>query len=173
MKKELRKKYLLVRKNISDKLEKDKIILKKILNNKMVRKTKIILCYVSYNDEIDTLDLINELLKSKIVAVPKIENNEMNFYIISSINELKEGYFKILEPDNNNLLTNFNELVSITPGICFDKLGYRIGYGKGFYDKFYSEHSNIYKIGLCYKECMVDKIKKDKFDINVDEIITD
>ena len=56
------------------------------------------------------------------------------------------------------------------PGICFDKRGYRVGYGKGFYDRFLSKHK-IYSIGLTYKECIVDNINNDKHDINVNMLI--
>ena len=71
-----------------------------------------------------------------------------------------------------NKIEDFNNTVSITPGICFSYDLYRIGYGKGFYDKFYSNH-DVYKIGLCYSDCLIDKIDNDKYDIKVNEIITD
>ncbi len=173
MKNELRKKYLLVRKNISNKTVKDQNILNKVLSNNKIKEAKVILCYVSNSEEVDTINLIIELLKTKVIAVPKIEDKKMNFYIIKSIQELKEGYYGILEPISINLLTDYSSSVSITPGICFDYDGYRLGYGKGFYDYFYSLHPHLYKIGLCYKECLLDKINREKFDVKVDEIITD
>ena len=80
----------------------------------------------------------------------------MNFYYINSLDELMEGYFGILEPTSNNKIEDFNNAVSITPGICFSYDLYRIGYGKGYYDKFYSNHG-VYKIGLCYSNCLIDK----------------
>ena len=72
----------------------------------------------------------------------------------------------------NNIVKDFNNAVSITPGICFSYDLYRIGYGKGYYDKFYSNHG-VYKIGLCYSNCLIDKIDNDRYDIKVNEIITD
>ena len=96
----------------------------------------------------------------------------MNFYYIKSLEELKSGYFGILEPVSNDLVTDFSNCVCITPGICFDLNGNRIGYGKGFYDKFFNE-VDIYKIGLCYKKCLVRKIDANKFDKTVEKVITD
>ncbi|MCI5734224.1 MAG: 5-formyltetrahydrofolate cyclo-ligase, partial [Tenericutes bacterium] len=119
-----------------------------------------------------TLKLIKFFLQNKRVAVPKIENNNMNFYYIKSLEELKSGYFGILEPVSNNLVTDFSNCVCITPGICFDLNGNRIGYGKGFYDKFFNE-VDIYKIGLCYKKCLVRKIGVNNFDKRVEKVITD
>ena len=172
MKDEYRKKYLEIRRNIKNKEMLDKNIYMQVINNKHVKESKLIIIYVSLINEIDTFNIIKYFLDiHKQVAVPKIENKKMNFYYITSINELKEGYFHVLEPITNNEVVNFNNCVSITPGICFDKNMYRLGYGKGFYDKFYQKYDNIYKIGLCYKECFLDFVPHDNYDIKVDEII--
>lgn len=172
MKQELRKKYLSIRNNIKDKDIKDNIIYNRIISDIDILNKDLILIYVSYNSEVDTIKIINYFLDKKKVAVPRIDNGIMNFYYIDSINDLKIGYFGILEPINNDKVTNFDNCISITPGICFDKLGYRIGYGKGFYDKFYAKH-HVYKVGLCYKECLIDNIDFNEYDISVDKVITD
>ena len=171
MKEELRQKYLLIRKNIKNKDKKDKDIFNKVIKNPKIKSSNLILIYVSKKEEVDTINIINYFLKSKQIAVPKIENNIMNFYYIKSLNDLKKGSFNVLEPITKDKVTDFNNCISITPGICFSKDNYRIGYGKGYYDKFY-EDNNIYSIGLCYKECLLNKIPKDKGDIPVNEIIT-
>lgn len=172
MKDELRKKYRVVRKNIQNKNYLDKIIFNKVINNLKVIKSEIILIYVSNNEEVDTINLIKYLLKYKKVAVPKIDNDEMNFYFINTLDDLKMGYFNILEPITNNKVEDFSNSLSITPGICFSKDGYRIGYGKGFYDKFFNKH-DIYSIGLCYKSCLIENFNINEYDKKVDEIITD
>ena len=172
MKQVYRKKYLNIRKNITNKEELDKNIYQKVINNKHILAADTILIYVSTKDEVDTINIIKYLIKFKKIAIPKIENNQMNFYYIDDLSKLKKGYFNILEPISNNIVISFNNTVSITPGICFSKDKYRLGYGKGFYDKFYSRHEEIYKIGLCYQELLLDNIPYDNFDIKLDEIIT-
>ena len=168
----LREKYKLIRKSITEKNIKDNIIYNKVINDDVVKRCSTILIYVSFKDEVDTLKLIKFFLQNKRVAVPKIENNNMNFYYIKSLEELKSGYFGILEPVSNNLVTDFSNCVCITPGICFDLNGNRIGYGKGFCDKFFNE-IDIYKIGLCYKKCLVREIDVNNFDKRVEKVITD
>ena len=172
MKKELRYKYLKIRENILNKNIKDNIIYNRVIKDNNVINSDLLLIYVSYNYEVDTLKIINYFLGKKKIAVSRIDNDVMNFYYIDNTNELSRGYNGIFEPINNNIVTEFKNVVSITPGICFDKFGYRIGYGKGFYDKFYQKH-NVFKIGLCYKECLIDRINYDKYDIPVDKVITD
>lgn len=173
MKKDLREKYINIRKNIRNKEIKDNIIFNKVINNKFIKQCSLILIYVSCHNEVDTIELIKYFLNhKKQLAVPKIENDIMKFYYIKDLSDLSLGYFNILEPMTKEKVINFSNCVSITPGICFSKDNYRIGYGKGFYDKFYQKH-NIYKIGLCYKECMLDNIPSDIHDISLDEVITD
>lgn len=171
-KKELRDKYRLIRKNIKNKEYLDNIIFKKAITNDNILKSDIILIYVSTDEEIDTLNIISHLLKTKKVAVPKIEDGVMNFYFIKSLDDLEKGYFNILEPTTKEKVQSFNNSVCITPGICYSHSKYRIGYGKGFYDKFFNKN-NIYKIGLCYKKCYIKEEFNDEYDIKVDEVITD
>ncbi len=170
MKKFLRKKYLKIRSEIKDKELKDQKIYNIVLENKQIKKASTILIYVSLKNEVDTYNLIKYFLKFKKVAVPKIENNVMNFYYINSLNDLKIGSFNVLEPTNNKIVTELNNTVCITPGIAFTKDGKRLGYGKGFYDKYFKNH-NVYKIGLCYRECLVDNLVIDDNDQKVDEVI--
>ncbi len=172
MKNELRKQYILKRKSIANKEEKNKIIFQKVINNLEVINCSTILIYVSFNDEVDTLNLIKYFLSFKKVAVPKIVNNMMEFYYINSLNDLKEGTYNILEPTTNKKVTNFDNTICITPGICFNKSGYRIGYGKGYYDKFFSKHQ-VYSIGLCYHECLINDSFANFYDKKVNKVISD
>ena len=172
MKEELRENYLNIRNNILNKKLKNQKIYKKIIHNEMVNTADTILIYVSKDSEVDTHKLIKYFLKIKKVAVPKVEGKTMNFYYISSFDDLKLGQFGILEPTTKRKVNNFKNVISITPGICFSKEGYRIGYGKGFYDKYYDKHK-IYTIGISYKECLIDNIYEEKHDIKLNEIITD
>lgn len=171
MKKDLRYKFKKIRKKIKNKFLKDKIIYYKIITKKEVKEASLILIYVSCNDEVNTIPLIKYFIRKGIpIAVPKVSLDKMDFYYIKSLEDLKKGYKGIYEPVPNNLVTSFNKTVSITPGICFNKKGYRVGYGKGFYDKFYQTH-HVYKLGITYKECIIDEDFNDKFDVPLDDII--
>lgn len=172
-KKILREKYLKIRRNITheDKQKYDNQIFEKVINFPEYKECKLILTYVSLSDEVDTIKLIEYSLKNgKQVAVPKCENDLINFYYINSLKELKKGYFNLLEPVNNNIVIDFENSICIVPGVCFDKKRNRVGYGKGYYDRFLENYNRL-KIGLTYKECLCDKIDTDKYDIKMDKII--
>lgn len=172
MKKEKRLEYRNKRNNIKFRFIKNLIIFFKVINNKCIKSCSKLLIYVSYDSEVDTIRIIKYFLKRKTIYVPKVICNEIIFFSISSLNDLKKGYHNILEPISNDELNYFDNACVIVPGICFDKLGYRIGYGKGFYDRFLGKYK-LYSIGLTYRECIIDKILTDEHDVPVDEVISD
>ena len=179
-KKELRKKYIELRKNILEKEYKSDLIISKVLENGCFKKSKTIGIYVNIKDEVLTEKLIIESLKlNKIVVVPKvIDKNEMRFYRIKSLDDLVSiNKFSIREPieDIHNLVLPNKIDLFIVPGVCFDKNKNRIGYGGGYYDKYLIDCSNSYKIGLAFNEQLLDNlyIENNNTDIKLDEIITD
>ena len=133
--------------------------------------------YVSTPIEVDTRALINHSLKSgKKVAVPRCVpgTREMEFYYINSLDELEKGTFNVDEPnpDKSKAATEFKKSICIVPALCFDKRGYRLGYGGGYYDRFLSKY-NGYSIGICYNNCIVPKLIHGRFDRKPDIVVTD
>lgn len=176
----IRKEIAKLRSNL--KLEDKKILDKRIFNflieSDFYKKAKRIFIYVSYKNEVDTREIIQYSLKNnKIIYVPKIniEDKTMRAIRIHSLNELYVNKYGILEPIIVD--KNYNELyfdLIVTPGIAFDKLGNRIGYGGGYYDKYLSTLENkIDKIALAYEFQVIDNIIAEKHDIKVDCLITD
>lgn len=155
----------------------DKKICNRLLNLWAVRETDTFLCYVSTEIEVGTKDFINALLASgKKVAVPRCEGgpSEMNFYYINSLDELSSGSFGVLEPesDKGKMLTETENTICIVPAFMFDKSGYRLGYGKGYYDRYLSKYKG-YSIGVCYSENIKDELFHGKYDRTVDMIVTE
>lgn len=169
-KNDLRKIYKDIRKKIKDKNNQNEYIFNKLINLKEVQESNTILIYVSFRDEVDTFNIIKYFIDKKLVAVPKVNKDTMDFYYINSLNDLSPGNYNILEPTTSTKVTNFNNSICIVPGLCFDKNNYRLGYGKGYYDKFLS-NKNIYTIGLSYKETIIEKLPIDKYDIKLNKVI--
>lgn len=170
----LREKYLEIRRNINE-LDREKYnndIFKKVVNLEEYKQSKLVLVYVSLKDEVDTFKLIEHSLEiGKKVAVPKCIENNIEFYYIENLGELEKGKFNILEPKANKKVKDFISSICIIPGLAFDKEMSRIGYGKGFYDRFLKNYCGI-KIGLAYRECICEKIDNDINDVKIDKIIT-
>ena len=169
----LREEVKLKRKEVLNKKDLDEIIMIKLLKNKYIINSQDILVYISKELEVDTINLINELIKlKKNLYAPRIEGDIIKFYKFNDLNELKRNKFKILEPISNKEIKNYKNSCIIVPGLLFDKNNNRLGYGGGYYDKFLS-NKIIYKIGICYSCFLVDKLIVDSHDIKMDEVITD
>ena len=174
----IRKEFKAIRNNIENKRAKSKLITEKLLNLSEVKVAKLIGIYMSFSSEVDTKDLIEQLLMlGKNIVIPRIYNNiEMEFYKVNSINDLKnKNILGILEPENNkeNKASKDDIDLMIIPGICFDLEKNRVGLGKGYYDR-YLKNSNIKKIGICFDEQLLtgDTIDTNKYDIKMDKIVT-
>ncbi len=179
IKKQLRADCKQSRKNMNsaEKETYDKKIKNKLLNLFIFRDSQTVLTYVSTDIEVDTRGLLEELFKSKkTVAVPRCENKDgdMAFYIIKSFDDLESGYCGVLEPipQKCEILTEFENSVCIVPAFLFDKKGYRLGYGKGYYDRFLAKYTGI-TVGICYDNNITDSLFHGKYDRTVNMIVTD
>ena len=155
----------------------DKKICNKLLNLWSVREAETVLCYVSTPIEVDTREFITTLLKSgKTVAVPRCEGDkaEMNFYRISSLDELIPGSFGVLEPqpDAEKRVVETQNTVCVVPAFMFDKKGFRLGYGKGYYDRYLSRYEGS-TVGICYEENITEELFHGKYDRAVDLVLTE
>lgn len=150
-----------------------KSITQKVLKHPQIQEAKMIGIYVSLPGEVDTMLLIEKLLKTHRVCVPKVFQQSMDFYEIHSLNDLQEGYFHVLEPITNHLIQSQDIDVMIIPMLAFDKQNYRVGYGKGYYDRYMNQNFIGYKLGIAFSWQEVEEIDIDCYDVSLDEIISE
>ena len=140
-------------------------------------QAETIYCYVNFGSEVGTRDLISRaLLDGKHVAVPKIQPGtsqpDMEFYYIRSLDELHEGAFHILEPAPLNQADGKEGLV-IMPGVVFDRTLSRIGYGKGYYDHYLREHSNLFTMAVAFSLQCEEAVPSESHDIRPMVLVTE
>ncbi len=138
-----------------------------------------ILMYSPVRDEIDINAIAYQALKDgKKVAYPKCVSgtNKMDFYYVSSLDELQKGAFGILEPSGDESKkvdrANASNTVCLIPAIVFDRSGYRLGYGKGYYDRYLNSYNGVI-LGIIYKRLITDRLPKGRFDIRANALITE
>ena len=157
----------------------DMVIADRIIGHQWFYRSEVLLGFINYDSEISTVEILSEALrKGKKLFLPKIEGDSMFFYRIDSLDDLKEGYKGILEPLGDTEKFNYEtykntRLLILMPGVAFDIYGNRMGYGKGFYDRFLSDKDVLktYSIGIGYKCQQVDQLPVDKYDIKPYQII--
>ena len=172
MKSQFRQEMLKKRNTIRNKAKKDRIILEKLLDLPEFIKANTVLTYVSTEHEVDTISLIEHCFRNNIsVAVPGI--------VIGSNREIPRPSERLSHPQGEECRTcpqeemqfflllkrweigkrvngNHPNDVCITPGVAFCKDGNRLGYGGGYYDRFFGSGFSGSKIGLCYEEFLYD-----------------
>ena len=171
---ELRKKYLIIRKNIQNKKEKSDKIFNLLINNKLFINSNIIGIYYSLIDEVSTKRLIDYSKRiGKTILLPRVNNLDLEFISIDENTIYKKSNLGIIEPINGKIYDGSNIDLLIIPGIAFDKYCNRIGFGKGYYDRYLNKYK-ISNIAICFEDQITNEIiKSDKYDIKVDMIQTE
>ena len=174
----LRKKYLNIRTNIKNREDLSNIIMNKVINDSWYKSANVIAFYNSFGSEVNTKAMIEYSLNNgKTVALPKVFNNELEFYQINSLNDkFIKSSLGVEEPLplKDNYVDSNNIDLFIVPGVCFDKANNRLGYGKGFYDRLL-KNTKAKVIAICFEDQVLksDKISVDDYDIKIPKIITD
>jgi 5-formyltetrahydrofolate cyclo-ligase len=160
-----------------------KVAEKQIINNLMSLKqftaSQNIFCYLSFRSEVPTRGIIGhcqEQEKNVYVPICVQETKEMIISRYDSEVKLITSRYGVQEPSKETIKISDRNLLdlAIVPGAVFDAKGYRVGYGAGYYDKFFAHSSKqIYKIALAYSFQIVDEVPKDDYDIPVDCIVTE
>ena len=141
-------------------------------NSSVYSNSHNIASYFPVGSEVDTHDImLNVLKQGKNLLLPKIVNDNIEFYIISNLEKLEKGAFDIMEPkDSCKKAENIDlSLIHISEP---SKLGVRLGYGHGYYDRFLSSTDAV-KISLTYSKQIVKSIPSDSHDIKIDWIVTE
>ena len=135
-----------------------------------------ILLYFPIKNEISPLPIFDVAQKmGKKIALPlcNTENNTLSFHIINSLDEALPSHYGICEPPKTNeepILTEHS--LALVPALAFSRNGHRIGYGKGFYDKFLVNFKGI-SAGFSYSELVFDEFEHENHDITLKMLITE
>ena len=147
-------------------------IFEKLLQNEYFKNAKTVMSYMDFKNEVKT-DKINDFIKNsgKILVLPKVINKE-TMIAIEDKNQYIVSPFGNKEPDGEEYRGNID--VIITPGIAFDRDKNRVGFGRGYYDRFFVKYPNAKKIAIAFEEQIIDEgIETDKYDKKVDVLITE
>ncbi len=149
-------------------------ITEQVLRLDEIKNAKIIFIYISYATEVNTHELIRALLAAdKILAVPKIVDSDfMQAESFSCWEDLVPGELGILIPANSKPCSSPFD-VALIPGLGFTLSGHRMGYGRGYYDKWFAQNKVSHKIALAYEAQLVEDIPIEDTDVSMQKIVTE
>ncbi len=149
------------------------IICKSLFSMDEYRTCEDIYLYADMRSEVMTSAAIEHSFKcNKNVYLPITDGDNMDFYSYGPGDVLTKGDFGVMVPGNGTLKLPDRGLM-VVPGVGFDKSGYRIGYGKGYYDRYLSKYTNLCKMGFAYECQVIDAIEIDEHDQRLDYLITE
>ena len=139
----------------------------------MYREADTVLVYVSLPEEIDTFGIINKALEDgKRVAVPRITDGEMRFFWLDDLSAAEPGFRGIPEPPDGCPEADDETALVVVPGLAFDRRGFRVGYGGGFYDRYLSAHPSHPTLALCYAFQLFPELPAEAHDRPVDAVLS-
>lgn len=147
--------------------EKDKLIEENVLS--AFGEEESFFVYLSFGSEVSTKGLIRALLaRGKKVCVPRIEGGVMRS--VPYAEPLEAGAYGILQPKGGEETAC---RVALTPLLAVDGEGYRLGYGGGYYDKYFSLHPDVLRVGLAYAWQAVEGLPREKTDMPLHAVVTE
>ena len=139
-------------------------------------KADTVLLYYPINNEISPLEIFEKAQNAgKTVGFPRCDaqNTSLTFCKVTDLNQLKIGHFGLPEPDESceRIICNEKTLV-LVPALLFSESGHRLGYGKGYYDRFLRDFEGV-SIGLSYSKTLCASLQHEEHDVPLDMIITE
>lgn len=162
-----------------EKAQKSAIIKDRLFNEEEFKRARVVMFYVSLQDEVDTFIMIDEALKAgKRIAVPVILKEEKRLIageIHNRLEDLESQHFGIYQPRQDRVkevpLDDIDLVV--VPGVAFDRKNIRLGRGHGYYDRFLSGLPKRTKtIGLAFDFQVLEDLPQDPHDVPVSKIVS-
>ena len=155
--------------------EKSDLILKTLLSEEAFAEALSVALYFPINGEVDTRGIFRKCVElEKKVFFPKTRGSDLVFLRTRNIEELSPGTFLVPEPPEDAERARSDELdLVLVPGVAFDLSGNRIGYGKGFYDRFLKDIPRHIRFGLAYRFQVLESVPSHETDVKTGRIITE
>ena len=177
-KKLLRKKFLAVRGAIvkGQRAEKSKVICERLYALICRRRAKTVFLYAAFKGEVDLFPLANRLWQEDFcVCFPRClpKKKSMDFWQVRSADELVVGAFGICEPNVAFCVPAPVPDLLIVPGISFDKQGFRLGYGGGFYDRYLADKTPPFCVAAAFFCQITENLPHEVWDKSVQALVTE
>lgn len=166
----------------------NRAILKRLVGDETFMAADLVMPYVSYRNEVDTLELLRYLeTGTKAIAVPKVyRDGRMEFYMVGGLSDLKSGYHGILEPDPEACQlfapetaadSDIKNVLILMPAVALDEDKHRIGYGGGYYDRYLERIRRsglqVTVMALAFEAQILPQIPTEATDLCPDLILTE
>lgn len=145
-------------------------IYEKFVTSESFQKAKVVMSYMSFKNEVDTHKINEAVITSgKKLILPRIKDKE-NIEAVEYSGNFQKGSMGIIEPVGEPYEKEIDLI--IVPGIAFDREGNRIGFGRGYYDRFLEKYPKVQRVSLVYDFQLVESIPAEEHDKKIKLLFT-
>lgn len=147
-------------------------ICEQLWNLILEKDVQVVHSYLTMGSEVNILPLLKKALDKGItVVVPKtLKKRQMHNLILTNLKNMEAGIFNTYHPKDAEEYTGEYDLI-IVAGLAFDKRGFRVGYGGGYYDIFLFDQDTAIKVGVCYPFQIMESVPFEEHDVQLDQVI--
>jgi 5-formyltetrahydrofolate cyclo-ligase len=133
---------------------------------------KVVHTFIPFGSEVNVWPLIKELwqIGTTVVCPKTLMGRDLEHLILKNPVELETGRFGTQHPSGGEIYSGPIDLI-LVPGVAFDAIGGRLGYGAGYYDNFLIDYPEAFKVGICFRGQLVEKVPMENHDVFLDEIV--
>lgn len=155
--------------------KKSRAICQRLLQTDWYPSCRIIYGYYPLGKEADCRAFLEQALAAgRRVALPRMgDGARMDFYEISSLEQVAEGVFHVMEPLPDCEMMQTADAVVLVPGVVFDHSGGRYGYGKGCYDRYFARFPGLTRVGIAYENQMEPHLTQTATDVRMHAVVTE
>lgn len=138
------------------------------------RRAKCVMAYMACRGELSLEPVIADVLAAgKTLLLPRCEaEGVMTARRIAHMGQLETGAYGLMEPSRDCCVTPPEEIdLILVPGTAFDRMGGRVGQGRGYYDRFLAQ-SCAWRIGVCHAFALLENVPSQAHDARMDELMT-
>lgn len=148
-------------------------LLDKLEDEAVFRRAHTVLAYAALPDEVQTQEWMERWKDAKVLLLPVVNGNELELHRYTGRHDLQTGAFGIEEP-TGPLFTDYGQIdLALVPGMAFDAHGYRLGRGKGYYDRLLPRLTAAWRIGICFGFQVCPSVPTEPFDLPMHEVWTE
>jgi 5-formyltetrahydrofolate cyclo-ligase len=158
-----------------DRARRSEAVARNVLALPAVADATTVMAFSSFGSEVDTRPLIEGLAHRQVrLVLPRVEGRSMVAVVYRPGDPVREASFGAFEPAGGEVVGPETIDVVVSPGLAFDRRGYRLGYGGGFYDRFLRRlRQDAVTIGVAFSVQLVDEVPHGRGDHPVDVVVTE
>jgi 5-formyltetrahydrofolate cyclo-ligase len=147
-----------------------------VLSSPEFATARTLALYSPFRHEVQTEVLFRAARAAgKSVVFPRVKGDQLDFVRVSSLDDLLPGSFGVSEPCGTEVVSILAIDLLLLPGLAFDLIGHRLGYGRGFYDRALegAEKSPLLRAGLAFDFQLIEALPAQGHDIRIDILFTE